>query len=662
MRSSLAILAVAALLLGACRSHGSHADREPARGGPGTGAASAESTPAATGGAGAALENVERAKADPDSTRGPLLELREHAASDRDLRIADGIVDINSQITVKLHRDRIGAAVPEEWNAQFPPDRLVRLRKLSDAVAEAERSVVLIREALTTWVGSAKDDAAVQALNDALQAAAEPFDVIVEAVEATPDLHERFNVEGMALLERNPDASQVEIDTLAIRLGAELVERERTAWSGFLETNGVFFQVGAWLLSSGGPIPIHLPGLDEYPEQEHFEVERWAIRFDESQQQEFAAIQEQAHDLNQNLVGGQSPLHAYRELIGSLAQDTARKCTTQFASALRDFADEAVPPEVAEIAATAKQLARRVEDFVQQLEELRLKYGSIQAKDPAQVLAALGGVRQDLEEASAALRGIAGSAESLNEQVETLDVTGEAKAAFDKFKSALAEAANGCLDDALANLQALSTALGLELAPFEVNEELLEFTDQVERHTLDSLPASTEFDLCTSGQRAAGDRIVLKVAVGRAAPGDDPSAKPERRVLETRRLTLYRIEPHLTTSVNLIWANPMDSSSLVRDYQAAASYSVLYKWGRRDSHAFNSLWSPGIGINLSALDFDKDDNPELGVALVVTLVRDYLQAGYGYDPAVDTDYWFFGIRLPLPTWTLPGQGADPDSP
>ena len=39
----------------------------------------------------------------------------------------------------------------------------------------------------------------------------------------------------------------------------------------------------------------------------------------------------------------------------------------------------------------------------------------------------------------------------------------------------------------------------------------------------------------------------------------------------------------------------------------------------------------GVGLNLAALDFDKDDTPELGVGLVISAFRDILQAGVGYD-------------------------------
>ena len=62
----------------------------------------------------------------------------------------------------------------------------------------------------------------------------------------------------------------------------------------------------------------------------------------------------------------------------------------------------------------------------------------------------------------------------------------------------------------------------------------------------------------------------------------------------------------------------------------------------------------GFGLNISALDFDKDDVLELGIAAVGSMFQDYLQAGYGYNVYDDTWYGFFGIQLPMPTIPFPG--------
>jgi hypothetical protein len=138
------------------------------------------------------------------------------------------------------------------------------------------------------------------------------------------------------------------------------------------------------------------------------------------------------------------------------------------------------------------------------------------------------------------------------------------------------------------------------------------------------------------------------LAVGQANRGE--------RVVEARDVELEQVLPHLETAVGLIFANPNGDAALTGEYQAAPSYSVLYKWGSRDSQLWNKLLDCGFGLNLCALDLDKDDTPELGIGAVVSAVHNYLQAGYGYDPFEDRWYWFFGVNLPLPTWSFPVAG------
>ncbi len=64
------------------------------------------------------------------------------------------------------------------------------------------------------------------------------------------------------------------------------------------------------------------------------------------------------------------------------------------------------------------------------------------------------------------------------------------------------------------------------------------------------------------------------------------------------------------------------------------------------------LWRPGLGINMSLLDFDNDDTMELGFSGVVTLLRDMVQVGAGVNLTLNESFWFLGLRLPMPSKTL----------
>ena len=69
---------------------------------------------------------------------------------------------------------------------------------------------------------------------------------------------------------------------------------------------------------------------------------------------------------------------------------------------------------------------------------------------------------------------------------------------------------------------------------------------------------------------------------------------------------------------------------------------------------WNSLFDPGVGLNVAAQDFNHDDGQELGIGLAVSAFRDFITVGYGYNVSQSVPYWFFGLRLPVPGATING--------
>jgi hypothetical protein len=128
---------------------------------------------------------------------------------------------------------------------------------------------------------------------------------------------------------------------------------------------------------------------------------------------------------------------------------------------------------------------------------------------------------------------------------------------------------------------------------------------------------------------------------------------------------MYMVLPHIETKVGIVFNDPLQPNQLQRQFQIAPSYSVLLKGlcpdSRRKHMIRNTVWDWGIGINISSPDFDKDDVPELGLGFVVSGLRDYLQAGVGYNVFVSKSYWFFGLRLPLQFLQLPLSSPDQQS-
>ena len=136
-------------------------------------------------------------------------------------------------------------------------------------------------------------------------------------------------------------------------------------------------------------------------------------------------------------------------------------------------------------------------------------------------------------------------------------------------------------------------------------------------------------------------------------------SEPDKtKIIDQVEVGMHRILSHVVTAVGVNFANPEGNAALQNRFQAGPAYNVLFKVGSRESRFWNEFLSPGIGVNLTALDFDKDDAQELGVGLGVSLFRDWFQAGYGYDFGDDRGYWYFGLSLPLATFGF----ADKKSP
>jgi hypothetical protein len=217
------------------------------------------------------------------------------------------------------------------------------------------------------------------------------------------------------------------------------------------------------------------------------------------------------------------------------------------------------------------------------------------------------------------------------------------KTAFDAVVDA-AKTSSTALDTNLRSLwsEVVIVALGREL-----NASALAFGEKVKRFDLDNLPGTTQLDLELTGSRADGDLVAIKVGMERPGiPVQD---------LEVQSLDLRRILVHVETAVGLVFVTrprqPTDGSGKV-PFQAAPAYSAFLKKGWRGSALWNNILRPGIGVSVAAVDFDLNGVPEIGIGGAVTLLRDWLQGGGGFNVFERRWYAFVGVGLPLPTFGM----------
>jgi len=239
----------------------------------------------------------------------------------------------------------------------------------------------------------------------------------------------------------------------------------------------------------------------------------------------------------------------------------------------------------------------------------------------------------DLRDDALALRDEAmGLVEVVENELATIAASlGEAAAQLGAKSSAI-EARLAALGQVYHSLTATAR---LHLATLQFGEEVLALD-------IESVPVETQLDLRHTGRREPGDQVVF---VMRGGPDDADAG--EHETVDSRQFSMFRILGNVSPFVSLAFANPEGATALRAEFQAAPTYNLVYRWGDRDSAFVNRFLTPGVGLAFSALDFDGDDDLELGIGATAAFFQDWVQVGYGYDLGTDDEYWFFGFSLPL---------------
>ena len=556
------------------------------------------------------------------------------------------IVDINSEIKISLDLITLEDWVVELLGKDAVSDELIhRAIVLQEASRMGLGLIDPLTQALERWTVSPKKPNDVNELLEKLHKSAEAKLKIIEIAEKDPALSARLNAAYEIVLRQR--VSRATLSRNLFEAAADYAGQLPKTIDEALQKEGAYVQLGAWIIQDGQDRPLHLRGFDRYPEGDFFVVDRWTLLpLNEEQKRQLKNMESAAREVNKS--GIEALLKIDTVAHGAVGDflDRARHCLerieTELASLKVAVAEETESIRNLVVEARAEQLR-----YMSYVVSLKDKYGGESSAVFSSGAALLESTHADLvgfqQRTKSFISGQAQFLIELRTEVGTSTLGGSLTKAEKVIETCLEE-----LDDVVANFTGdLSELLKGSLLSQEINTAVLEFGEEVLKLTLDKVPQSTELNLKRAGMRKAKDVVILKLAAG--------SAKRQRQILEERRLDLYRVLTHIEMSIGMIFADPTGTTGVQNRFQAGPSYSILLKgFGNREA-TYNRLLTLGFGLNVSALDFDKDDTPELGIAVVGSAFRDYLQVGYGYNVNEDVGYWFFGLRLPLPTFTLPSD-------
>lgn len=405
----------------------------------------------------------------------------------------------------------------------------------------------------------------------------------------------------------------------------------------------VRIQIGGWLMHNNLPSPLHFNGLDENPLGEYYEVERWKFTLTDAQLSQLEDIQKWVKSSQQRELNVNEILRG--EYVRQFTSILQQKLKADFADFRKEGEKVIATLQDQQIVSDVKQIIAKGDQIKALLTEKVKYYQSLVNNTPSDATVFISRLQADVTTINSEFS-------KMKELLTALQT---------HIPEAGAEVRAQC-----ANLLALAGTKVADLANMLIPDELLHFgqqerrlaglalsfSDKVYSLALGNIPAEATTDLLYAGFRQAGDRVVIKMVVTSNSAG-------KSLLEETHNVTLYRILPHIEATVGVIFAHPLTATKIEKDVQMAPYYNVLFKgilgmsqtW-KRNSSLPNNLLDLNFGLHVSSPDFDKDDVPELGLGVVASTLKDYLQVGWAYNLFQGANYVFIGFRLPIPTMNV----------
>ncbi len=554
------------------------------------------------------------------------------------------VVDINSDITLKINSDALARQMISK--SKIPDAFWDKLGKLTIALSKRKESLDKIKEsnktfkAFTNGTGSFSNYAT--SIADAAEA---PLAII----EAAPEIEGKYE-------ENLNKLSPEELSAKTAQYGAmfdaaqSLSDDLRIIIKDSLENQKILIQLGAWIVTKQGQTPIHLAGFDSLKKNDNYVVERFNFQISASQQQQLKLFSDLINDTNQ------SSKITNQEIVQLLTDVFQNTASFQALVGLRDFVKSLVEKyktQAPEAVNQIRPLLADLQTYANNLKALENKYKNPTAAQGMSSQQFLLQTQSDLTTLYNKTKALI--SDTLEKKYIPLvqklatQAVGEVKTDWSDLQQKLNDVVVGMKSDLTQLNEIKNNVIGF-FKGSSFDESTLQFSDLNTKLAFKELPPETEFSLKDTGFRQEGDFIVMKIGT---STGQNPT-----KTLESDRIYLFKVLPSVHTTVGVIFADPQSQTLPIKTvFQPAASYSFIMtglfdKALRRKSVSYNKYFSMGWGLNFASMDFNKDDVPELGIGLTVSLFKDWVQGGIGYNVPNDKRYWFFSVKIPLPTFNF----------
>ena len=532
-------------------------------------------------------------------------------------------VDINSSIRIGINREQIIKAA-NNWISVKTNLPVARIKGISEILS---KRLDLINAIRFTSLNLEEERKELEKFSDQIGPL---LGVINELEDANPlkiGVIKIFSVRNLSAADK--------YNRIFDLLEAEISSIENE-YKSSIEKNKVFFRLGTFVNNT----PVHLEGFDSYKEGDYYFVPPFVSNVPEDQKQDFEKYRKIASKANEDALTAlteilQDMIEPILDSLKSEIKDKFSEPLISFESAmanLEKISDEVKPEidqdreEITKFVASVDLLITYAKDVKRPDYVKNLAESIIQAYNDFQVL------DESLKKSVERLKNL-GIAGDFNTALTDLNTS------YSAGKKVISEEINSVrlFFDSKNQLQINLTE--------KISESLLKLGDEVSKLPLDNIPDQTTLDLKRTVYRQDGDRLIFKAVLTKSSPEND---KQEEKTIDYTSIGLYQIGLHNSIQAVLILADNLSGQfESKKQFQFDPSYSVLFKWGNRRSSFYNDFVEFGFGLNMATLDFNNDNTPEVGIGLVFSAFKDYLQAGYGRNFGSDQNYWFFGIRLPF---------------
>lgn len=539
------------------------------------------------------------------------------------------IVDINSELEIKLNVDSLSLAISGENNSH--PE----LQKKLDFYTRILKDQVEIQTLINTEFNEASTEAEKAKV---LGTFSDKVDDMYDLVAQEDGMKAKFN-DYIATFRKLPEAEKAKWQNYHIawsmqQLNVEM-EKEFAVLKNDIAKEKVQIQLYAYLHTKKENYKrVHIDNFDDYEGGEFHEVPRFASSFSED---DLAALQRNQKMADQLNVLVKDNFKNFSEVLKTNIE--SYDCILAMSADLKNLIEKR--DDLFE--ENKEDIEEILDEFKPELDAALLVLKNMKDFDTRNLVESFSLLQIDFK---VVLDSFLVRVEKSKDKLTKLSEIPEIKS----FVKNLEECKPKIESDLARVNQIIEVTMNV-LKPgagaVEVSEKIVGDAFQF---TINNLPETGYINLKAAGRRDDNDKIEIQLKIIR----DNVNPKPI--ILEKRYLTMIQVKIHSVSNVSLILAQPYFYSSdvvkLDNPFQFAPAGNLLFKKGSRENKTWNFI-NPGFGFSMSTPDFDLDGVPEVGVGAVVTALNDVISLGISYNTKTDNPYWFFGLSLPFDMMGLP---------